>query len=146
MRTRICHEMPKEVFEIEGIKWYGANIYTFPNDKEGLIISLAGYPAYFDTKNDKNLILIDWEDMEPLNWNRNQWLEFLEHVEKMNFKRIYVGCIGGHGRTGTFLAIVSALKKVTTNPINFIRQRLCKNCIETISQEEYIRIICQSQD
>lgn len=137
MKNPLCHSMPKEVFEVNGIKWYGANTSTFPNDKEALIISLAGKPLHLDY--DENLILIDWEDMEPLDWDRSEWIDFIDKIEKMNPKRIYVGCIGGHGRTGSFLAIVSALKGLTDDPIKFVRQRLCKYCIETTSQEEYIK-------
>lgn len=53
-------------------------------------------------------------------------------------KRIHVGCIGGHGRTGLLLAAVVAELKMTDDPIKWVRENHCEKAVESISQVEYL--------
>lgn len=51
-----------------------------------------------------------------------------------NKKRVFAGCIGGHGRTGLFL---SALTKVMTgeeDAITVVRENYCKKAVESTNQ------------
>ena len=58
-------------------------------------------------------------------------------------KGVYVGCIGGHGRTGLFL---SALTTVATlgdpepiyDSITRVREKYCKNAVETKKQVDWL--------
>lgn len=57
-------------------------------------------------------------------------------------KMVEIGCIGGHGRTGTILALMymlSANGEVDSKAaIDFVRSEYCKSAIETYSQEWYV--------
>ena len=50
---------------------------------------------------------------------------------------VYVGCMGGLGRTGTFLALL--VKTLgTTRPVEYVRSRYNTRAVETKAQEDYI--------
>lgn len=52
-------------------------------------------------------------------------------------RRVYVGCKGGLGRTGLFLALAAKSLGVS-HPIEFIRNRYAVAAIETRQQEDYV--------
>lgn len=53
--------------------------------------------------------------------------------------RVEVGCIGGHGRTGTILACMAVLDGMTPErAIKHVRRKYCHQAIETNDQEWYI--------
>ncbi len=55
-------------------------------------------------------------------------------------KNIHVGCIGGHGRTGLFLAaLVSLHEDVTDDPIAYVRKHHCKKAVESDSQLKFLK-------
>lgn len=53
-------------------------------------------------------------------------------------KKIHAGCIGGHGRTGTFFAAL--VKTMTGEPdaITFVRKGYCDKAVESKAQVEYL--------
>ena len=58
-------------------------------------------------------------------------------------KKVHVGCIGGHGRTGLVLsALVAELTKGTAteidDPITYVRVNYCKKAVETNEQIEFL--------
>lgn len=54
-------------------------------------------------------------------------------------KKIHIGCIGGHGRTGTFLAaLVSLYEDLTDDPIAYVRKEHCKKAVESKSQIKFL--------
>ena len=70
-----------------------------------------------------------WED-----FLRSQVVPLLE-----NGKRILAFCEGGHGRTGCFLgSLVSILEPETEDPIAAVRERHCREAVETIEQARAI--------
>lgn len=54
---------------------------------------------------------------------------------------VEVGCVGGHGRTGTFLALVAMRNGVETpeEAITYVREHYCEKAIESDTQEWYIK-------
>lgn len=52
--------------------------------------------------------------------------------------KIHVGCIGGHGRTGTFLAALVAFMGVSDDPIAYVREHHCKKAVESKSQIKFL--------
>ncbi|XRO75426.1 protein-tyrosine phosphatase family protein [Methanocaldococcus sp. 28A] len=58
------------------------------------------------------------------------------HVSKN--KEVVVSCIGGHGRTGTILAVWAGLNGVK-NPIKYVREHYCQYAVETEEQEEFVK-------
>lgn len=53
-------------------------------------------------------------------------------------KKIHVGCIGGHGRTGLFIAAVRAEFYGDLNAGNWVRKNHCKKAIETKAQINFL--------
>ena len=53
-------------------------------------------------------------------------------------KKVIISCIGGHGRTGTILAIWCGLNGIE-NPIEYVRENYSYRAIETEEQEEFIK-------
>lgn len=55
-----------------------------------------------------------------------------------NGKKIHVGCIGGHGRTGLFIAAVRAEFDGDKDAGNWVRKHHCKKAIESKSQINFL--------
>ncbi|MEG2156328.1 MAG: hypothetical protein RRY07_00890 [Bacteroidaceae bacterium] len=52
--------------------------------------------------------------------------------------KVHVGCIGGHGRTGTFLAALVADMTGDKDAISYVRKGYCSSAVETTAQERYL--------
>lgn len=61
--------------------------------------------------------------------------------------RVEIGCVGGHGRTGMFLAILTALTMSEPDgkkAVAFVRNTYCDNAVESPEQEWYVEgIACE---
>ncbi len=53
-------------------------------------------------------------------------------------KKLHAGCIGGHGRTGTFLAALVTELTGNLNSIEFVRTNYCKKAVESVSQVTFL--------
>lgn len=53
-------------------------------------------------------------------------------------KKVHVGCIGGHGRTGMVFAALVAFRKVSDDPIKYVRENYCKKAVESQKQVNYL--------
>jgi hypothetical protein len=88
---------------------------------------------------DCSVIRIQWVDggvptLSPLFWHKlADWLE-------TQGKTVIVTCMGGHGRTGTALAILAGIYRLhgTSDIGEWVRSRHCSHAIETTSQVDYI--------
>lgn len=54
-------------------------------------------------------------------------------------KKVHAGCIGGHGRTGMFLAAVAQLVDPSVNAIDYVREHYCHHAVETTQQEKFLQ-------
>ena len=65
--------------------------------------------------------------------------EALKHLfaQLLRDRPVYVGCAGGWGRTGLFLALVAKVAG-EARPVAFVRQRYSPRAIETAEQEAYV--------
>ncbi len=52
-------------------------------------------------------------------------------------RRVYVGCMGGWGRTGLFLALVAKVAGVP-DPVGYVREHYSKRAVETPEQRMYV--------
>ncbi len=52
--------------------------------------------------------------------------------------KVHVGCIGGHGRTGTLLAAVVAVLMGEKDAIQYVRKHYCSKAVETGSQVKFL--------
>jgi hypothetical protein len=80
---------------------------------------------------------IPWSDYSLPPVRPEFWKEL---VKILPIGKVAVGCVGGHGRTGTAIAaILIASKKITAEEaIEFVRENYCDRAIETSKQEEYL--------
>lgn len=53
-------------------------------------------------------------------------------------KSVFVGCIGGHGRTGLFLAALTTYMIGDKNSITTVRDKYCKKAVESNTQVEWL--------
>jgi len=89
-------------------------------------------------------IVLDWPDMGVLS------IEDLKPVVNhlalalQIDQRIEIGCIGGHGRTGTMMALIMVqLGCKPGNAIKTIRKDYCDSAIETKKQEDLIKAFAE---
>jgi hypothetical protein len=54
-------------------------------------------------------------------------------------KKVHIGCIGGHGRTGTALAALVQVMTGEANAINYVRKHYCKKAVESKSQINFLQ-------
>ena len=52
-------------------------------------------------------------------------------------KTVYVGCMGGVGRTGLFMALLAKAAKVH-DPVSWVRATYDKRAVETPEQQDYV--------
>lgn len=91
-----------------------------------------------------NEVLFDWSDGSDLPVGLEFWHEFYDICIEQGYRNILFCCMGGHGRTGTGIAcLVLANSKYEFNMseeiIELVQARYCKNAIETVIQENYLR-------
>lgn len=54
-------------------------------------------------------------------------------------KKVHIGCIGGHGRTGTVLAALTrVIDPSITDAIGYVRKHYCKKAVESQKQVDYL--------
>lgn len=55
-------------------------------------------------------------------------------------ERVEIGCLGGHGRTGTALACLAVLcGQPTDDAVDWVRREYCDRAVETDAQEAFVR-------
>lgn len=86
---------------------------------------------------------IDWPDARIPTYSQLFWTHLHAFLVEHITGDLFVHCMGGHGRTGTFLAILAALSRAhgDTNPVTFLRDRYCQEVVETSTQIWYIEQI-----
>ena len=53
-------------------------------------------------------------------------------------KDVYVGCMGGWGRTGLFLALLAKVAGAE-DPVQFVRENYSMRAVETVEQHQYVK-------
>lgn len=51
---------------------------------------------------------------------------------------IHAGCIGGHGRTGTYLAALVTALTGELDSINYVRKHYCSKAVESTEQVQFL--------
>ena len=64
-------------------------------------------------------------------------LGFLEDALKAG-KKVHIGCIGGHGRTGLVLAALVMHMTGNKNAIEYVRTNYCKKAVESTKQVDWL--------
>ena len=85
-----------------------------------------------------------WADFDVPDLDRKWWVALHETIGKMPQGKMVVHCQGGHGRTGTALAILLGLSSdqpKDLNPVEMIRKWYCHSAVESDAQIAYIKWI-----
>jgi len=97
-------------------------------------------------------IVLAWPDMGVPKLSRDFWLELVEVLKKKgrdrnrskNGYKVLFHCMGGHGRTGTALAIMGHLVgKWEGDLTDKVREKHCEKAVETDGQIKYIEKVCK---
>ena len=84
-------------------------------------------------------IRIDWADHGVPDLRRKDWRRLIEDLKHIDGK-VLVHCMGGHGRTGTALAILLNLSSaISTDPVKYLRENYCEKVVESEAQISYLR-------
>ena len=90
------------------------------------------YPGYPE-------LVIEWSDGRTPDVTRKEWKRLITDLSVFD-GRVLIHCIGGHGRTGTLLVILSSLSgALKGDPVSWVRENYCKKTIETQEQIEYLQ-------
>ena len=119
---------------------------TFLTIKEPHVIPIPELAEFAEVDCQFKEIQLDWPDFGTINMPREFWEKLITYLETNNL-RLLVFCTGGHGRTGTALAVMMglALGYKADQAINWLHQYYCASAIETMSQENYVRSILREE-
>ncbi len=84
-----------------------------------------------------HLPIVDFEVPNP---SQRQLVEdtlFKALKAAIDGKQVYVGCMGGVGRTGLFMALLAKAADVK-NPVSFVRASYDSHAVETKDQKAYV--------
>ena len=89
------------------------------------------------------IIELDWPDMSIPKVPPAFWSALVTDIKARGIKSVQAQCMGGHGRTGTALAIFLALMRPEHYDsvdmlVKDLRMLYCENAVEKTSQFEYI--------
>lgn len=96
----------------------------------GLSLGTANHP----------MVYVDWPDMNVINLDLYSKLVDYIVSEMQHGKQVEIGCVGGHGRTGTLLAglLVKVEHLTGDEAIKKVKVNYCGKAIETGSQKKLI--------
>lgn len=89
------------------------------------------------------MIPIPWQDFGVPHLPKEFWVDLARDVmDRRDVHTLQVQCLGGHGRTGTALAILLGLWlqkwETVDDLVQWLRDRYCEEAVETDGQFEYI--------
>ncbi len=168
-KSNCTHDEAVPVFQAKGKKGTGGEVWagakTELMDERGwdLIISAVGFadflknpiagneearqllPEALFTFKPVPCIGIEWPDRGTPNLPREWWVMMAKVIRGMpKGSKVGLCCMGGHGRTGTMLAILAVLLgqvKKGKCPVAWVRKNYCKEAVESNSQADYVEEI-----
>ena len=99
------------------------------------------------------IVRLDWPDMGTPAVGLHFWEGFLKDILDIAESRtepldLLVMCMGGHGRTGTAVAIIASMLGVVpegADPVEWVRAKYCDEAVETDEQLDYVELITGRQ-
>ena len=94
--------------------------------------------AEYPPENDVHLAIKDFDvpkeyDLPKVKSAIRQTLKAL-----LDGKNVYVGCMGGWGRTGLFMALLAKVTEQHADPIQYVRTLYTPKAVETKPQQNYV--------
>lgn len=108
----------------------GGPYYDRPDNMVGVKMA-----AEINSRCDVNIPTRDFQTPE-LETLRRGLTEAVERV--LQGDPLYVGCMGGKGRTGLFLAVLAKAMGVK-NPVEFVREHYYPHAVETAQQYQFVQ-------
>ncbi len=151
-----CHEGNVLVFKKGNIVFYGGGLNRGASLENVDFLIDVGSGLWDETKivksSKENLemkidyVKVDWKDYEaPRYLKKEWWLKLIEVLEQLaqgkEEYKVLVSCLGGHGRTGTALAILYGLITGSKTPVKDIRKLYCEKAVESKAQVKYLEKI-----
>lgn len=137
-----CRHKGRELLFPNGQKIYGSSCHA--QAEEGYVPDFGFYldSCWFSEAHQLG-IMVPWQDMGLPKIDRDH-VDAAVTLACTMIERgdiIEVGCIGGHGRTGTFLALIAMRNGVKTpeEAIAYVREHYCEKAIESSTQEWYVK-------
>lgn len=88
---------------------------------------------------------IDWGDYQtPDQLDAEWWGRLVARLSVLGPCKVGINCMGGHGRTGTALAIMAVLSGNVPKgacPVGWVRDHYCDEVVESYTQAKYIEDI-----
>jgi len=121
-----------------GVKVYASSQHTRKTGEE-----VPSFALYLDDiwRPQCLAFMLPWQDMGLPKIGYKQAAEAITNTYNLAVKgsTIEVGCIGGHGRTGTVLACMAVLAGVPgKDAVKFVRDHYCKHAVESARQEWWV--------
>lgn len=101
------------------------------------------------------VIKLSWPDGGVLPVSRKWWEDLYDWIQEEygegeeEPKKIAVFCVGGHGRTGTFLSILAGLAGFGDAehgcPVLWVREQYCPKAVESWDQIDYVAGVCRTE-
>jgi|GEM_PF-1556845 len=112
---------------------------AFVDTQASTLTGIAALAALVNKTPGAALLRLDWPDFgtPPDTAGVTFWRTL---VQTLPPGKIAVGCIGSHGRTGTFLAALRIVwyQESAPNAINWVRAHHCTKAVESTAQEIYL--------
>lgn len=141
-QTPACHHRMDPVVMPDGVTFYASASHTLRDEGE----MHPDFGFYLDSvwKPDCIAFYAHWQDFGIPTLPLDKFIEMLEFV--YDYARDYaveVGCIGGHGRTGTALACLAVVGGALTpqTAIDLVRDTYCFKAVETEEQEWLVEAV-----
>jgi hypothetical protein len=140
---------PKHVYTIDtGTEIWAGPISQWAASAPELVVDLTGKepiakavvaPEFPELEIAPKVIRVNWPDMGVIWLPREWWVRLAEALK--GFRRVYIGCGAGIGRTGTALSILAHLYGVVPSPkgpIAWVREVYNGGAVETPQQRQYV--------
>lgn len=112
------------------------------------LVKIEGFEAPRLRTVEPRRIAVKWPDMGTPRVGPEFWPALLADlfglINREGDQTLFVGCFGGHGRTGTALAILGSLLDgipPTADPVRWVRNTYCAQAVETYTQIDYIQAV-----
>lgn len=153
--ARQCHKGPVAIFTVGKATVFAGSKFEVPWRRWKLLISCAGpeltpLPLITCSPSAKGLVpeladptpwvALGWPDGGVPLFPQSTWLALADAIKNTDGD-IGVCCVGGHGRTGTAVAILASLLGAVPgdeDPVVWLRKRYCREAVETQGQADYI--------
>lgn len=137
-----CYESHKPLVLGEGIQVYGGSCGS-------PIITDADVYVGFDLSMKRSDKSFPWEPGESFLYyipdmhapsDPGSFIKLVDWlvVQLTAQKKVHLGCIGGHGRTGTVLSALASVMLGEKEAIDYVRQNYCPKAVESEAQVKFL--------